>query len=88
VRPSPSGPRAVTRARAVQPSRVMHAQEPHLGPVTKYAILGVVYGLVAGTLWATLSGQVAPIAGALGGFAGGLVGGTIWGAATRRLRAR
>ena len=58
-----------------------------LGPVTKYAVLGVLYGLVAGTLWATLSGQYTPAAGALGGFVGGIVGGTAWGLSKRLRRA-
>ena len=62
----------------------MSANEPHLGPITKYAVLGVIYGLVAGTLWASLSGQYAPIAGALGGFVGGLTGGSLYGLVRRR----
>ncbi len=70
------------------PCGAMQAHDTRVGPVTRYALLGVVYGVVAGTLWAALSGQVAPIAGALGGFTGGLVGGVVWGAATQRLRRR
>jgi len=66
----------------------MRENDNQIGPVTKYAILGVLFGLVAGTLWAALSGQVEPIAGVVSGFAGGLVGGTVYGAAYRGLLAR
>jgi len=87
ARPGEGPPSTVTRARAVHYLPAMSTNDNQLGPVTKYAVLGVIYGLVAGTLWAALSGQVAPVAGALGGFAGGLVGGAVYGAARRRLRA-
>ncbi len=54
-------------------------QQPPVGPVTKHAVLGTLYGLVAGTTWGALtSGWTIP-QGAFGGFVGGLVGGTVWG---------
>jgi hypothetical protein len=54
-----------------------------IGPVTKYAILGVVFGVVAMPLFGVLSGQYGLAAGLAGGFMGGLAGGTVWGLGTR-----
>ena len=50
-----------------------------LGPVTKYAILGVVFGVVAFPIWGGLSGQFSVLNGLAAGFMGGLVGGTVLG---------
>jgi hypothetical protein len=54
-----------------------------LGPVTKYAILGIVFGVVSLTLWGVLSGQFGALQGAAGGLVGGLVGGAVWGVGTK-----
>jgi hypothetical protein len=50
-----------------------------IGPVTKHAILGVVFGVVALPIWGLLSGQFGLVPGLAGGFMGGLVGGTALG---------
>jgi len=54
-----------------------------IGPVTKFAILGVVFGVVALPLFGSLSGQFGLAAGLAGGFLGGLAGGTVWGLGSR-----
>jgi hypothetical protein len=57
-----------------------------LGPVTKYAILGVVFGVVTLPLFGVLSGSFGLVAGLAGGFMGGLAGGTVWGLGSRFAR--
>jgi predicted lipid-binding transport protein (Tim44 family) len=59
-----------------------------IGPVTKYAILGVAFGVVTLPLFGVLSGQFGLVAGLAGGFMGGLVGGAVWGLGTRLAAAR
>jgi len=54
-----------------------------IGPITKNAILGVMFGVIALPIWASLSHQLAIQTSLLVGFAGGLVGGTTWGAFRR-----
>jgi membrane protease YdiL (CAAX protease family) len=57
-----------------------------IGPITKNAILGVIFGVVALPIWAALTRQIPLPASVLVGFAGGLTGGLVWGVWTRRLR--
>ncbi len=54
-------------------------QEPPIGPVTKNAVLGVIFGLTSGSLYAAMVESITVTQGAFGGFVGGLVGGTVWG---------
>jgi hypothetical protein len=57
-----------------------------IGPVTKNALLGVVFGVITLTIWAALSKQMPVPAAALVGFCGGLTGGVVWGALARFVR--
>jgi hypothetical protein len=57
-----------------------------IGPVTKNALLGVIFGVIAMTVWAALSKQMAIPVAALLGFCGGLTGGVVWGALHRFVR--
>ena len=59
-----------------------------IGPVTKNAILGVIFGVISLSLWAALSRQMAISTGVIVGFAGGLTGGVVWGALTRFVHRR
>lgn len=54
-----------------------------IGPVTKFAILGVVIGVVTLPLVGVLTGQFGLGAGLAGGFVGGLVGGGAFGLGSR-----
>lgn len=67
------------------PGRGVSKPSNRLGPVTRFAILGVVFGIVSGTLWATLSG-LEPVQGAAVGFMGGLSAGTAYGLLLRFLQ--
>ncbi len=57
----------------------MHRLAVMIGPITKHAILGVVFGVTALPIAAALGHQSVGAA-LVAGFAGGLVGGTAWGA--------
>jgi hypothetical protein len=57
-----------------------------IGPITKNAILGVVFGVVALPIWAALSRQIPVPVSVVVGAAGGLTGGLLWGTWTRRVR--
>ena len=57
-----------------------------IGPITKHAILGVVFGLTAFPIAAALSHQAIG-ASVVAGFAGGLIGGTSLGV-LKQLRQR
>jgi hypothetical protein len=59
-----------------------------IGPVTKNAILGVVFGVIALPIWAALTKQIPVPASVIIGFAGGLSGGLVWGALTRAVQRR
>lgn len=50
-----------------------------IGPITKHAILGVIFGVTALPIAAALSGDLSIGGSVVAGFAGGLVGGTTWG---------
>ena len=69
-------------------ARAMHSDPRMIGPITKNAILGVVFGVIALPIWAALSKQIPVPASLLIGFAGGLTGGLVWGAYTRVLQRR
>jgi hypothetical protein len=56
-----------------------------VGPVTKYAILGVIFGVIALPIWALGTGQLSLQASLLAGFGGGLTAGTAWGLAKKYL---
>ena len=56
-----------------------------IGPVTKNALLGVIFGVISLPIWAALTGQMPVPASVVVGFAGGLTGGTMWGLLTRFL---
>jgi hypothetical protein len=58
-----------------------------IGPITKHAILGVIFGVTALPIAAALSHQLSIGGAVVAGFAGGLVGGTAWGA-LKQLAAR
>jgi hypothetical protein len=68
-------------------ARAVGVLEP-ISPMTKYAILGVVFGVVVLPLFGVVSGQFGLVAGHAGGFLGGLAGGIVWGLATRFANAR
>ena len=59
-----------------------------IGPVTKNAILGVIFGVISISLWAALSRQMPVATGVVIGFAGGLTGGIVWGTLTRFVHRR
>jgi len=59
-----------------------------IGPITKNAILGVVFGVIALPIWAALSKQIPVPASVVIGFAGGLTGGLAWAAWTRLVQRR
>jgi hypothetical protein len=67
------------------PGQDVTTQSNRLGPVTRFAILGVVFGVVSGTIWATLSG-FEPVRGAAVGFMGGLSAGAACGLLLRLLK--
>lgn len=50
-----------------------------VGLVTKYAILGVVFGVITVPLWCLITHQFPIQTGLFAGFAGGLTGGAAWG---------
>ena len=59
--------------------------EAMIGPVTKHALLGVIFGVISLPIWAALSRQMPVPTSVVVGFAGGLTGGTMWGIWTRLL---
>ena len=69
-------------------ARSLHSRKPMIGPLTKNAILGVVFGVIALPIWAALSKQIPVPASVIIGFAGGLTGGLVWGAWTRAVQRR
>ena len=69
-------------------ARVVHSDPRMIGPITKNAILGVVFGVVALPIWAALTKQIPVPVSVIIGFAGGLTGGLAWGAWTRAVQRR
>ena len=69
-------------------ARAMHSDPRMIGPITKNALLGVVFGVIALPIWAALSKQIPVPASLVIGFAGGLTGGLAWGAWTRVMQRR
>jgi hypothetical protein len=69
-------------------ARSLHSRQAMIGPITKSAILGVVFGVIALPIWAALSKQIPVPASVIIGFAGGLTGGLAWGAWTRAVQRR
>ncbi|HEY0991195.1 MAG TPA: hypothetical protein VFD36_20340 [Kofleriaceae bacterium] len=69
-------------------ARRLHSRIGMIGPITKNAILGVVFGVVALPIWAALSKQIPVPASLIIGFAGGLTGGLAWGVWTRAVQRR
>jgi hypothetical protein len=69
-------------------ARSLHSEGTMIGPITKNAILGVVFGVIALPIWAALSRQIPVPVSVVIGFAGGLTGGLAWGAWTRTLQRR
>jgi hypothetical protein len=69
-------------------ARSLHSLAAMIGPITKNAILGVVFGVIALPIWAALSKQIPIPASVVIGFAGGLTGGLAWGAWTRAVQRR
>ena len=69
-------------------ARSVHRDPRMIGPITKNALLGVVFGVIALPIWAALSKQIPIPASLVIGFAGGLTGGLAWGAWTRLTQRR